>query len=457
MRAPPKQKLSVLTQKLLDGPLAPAADSGIGLSLSIGPLSPPTETLAVSKRSKLWELDDKHHCPVIGTCLSMEELVKFARRFHFSASLHDEFSLHIEAVNWSHSRNEVSEAIQRHLDRKFATQLQQFAKLKTEAAVRREWRACLTQGSVAGALWATYTHKASSAETRQAVYGDIHMLSHQIGAGQAADNRRLRHLEAENSALHEALRALRHTHQQQVETHRQEKSALSLRIGALEAEQAGHRTDLQRLAEFESGQVLVDLGRKLLALQAANEQLLAGAQRALELERLYAASQERCHTLTTERDTALADYDAMESLLNTIAPAEPSCSLTDRQDCSTCPNALSSRCILYVGGRASMIVQYRKLAERLGINLVHHDGGLEESLSRLPEMIHGADVVLCPTDNISHSAYYQVKNQCKRVGKPCLFYKGSGVSSFAVAMSRVSRGEFSLAGASHEERPENSA
>lgn len=450
MHATPK--LSALTQKLLNGPLA-AADSGAEItlnsnSLSIGALTAPTEESTTSKRCKLWELGDKHHCPVIGTCLTMDELVRFAKRFHFTASLHDEFTLHIETVNWSRSRNEVSQTIQRHLDKKFQPQLQLFAKLKSEAEVRRQWRECLAQGSIAGALWATYTHRASTAETRQLVYGDIHMLSHQVGAGQAADNRRLRQLEKDNAALQEELRSLRQSRQQQLENLRQEKDALCRRVSKLEAEQEENAQNLRRLAEFESGQVLVEMGHKLLSLQGANEQLRLSALRAHELERLYASSLAQCQALTAERDTALAERKDLENLLGSLAPAESECG--DGDDCGSCPNIMSSRCVLYVGGRASMISQYRKLAERLGITLVHHDGGLEESLSRLPEMIHGADAVLCPTDNISHSAYYQVKSQCKRVGKPCLFYKGSGVSSFAVAMKRVTRGEFSLAGTGSE-------
>ncbi len=72
--------------------------------------------------------------------------------------------------------------------------------------------------------------------------------------------------------------------------------------------------------------------------------------------------------------------------------------------------------------------------------------GLEESLSRLPDMINGADAVLCPTDHISHNAYYHVKSHCKRIGRPCLFYKGAGVSGFAAAVARVNRGEYSVAG-----------
>ena len=80
----------------------------------------------------------------------------------------------------------------------------------------------------------------------------------------------------------------------------------------------------------------------------------------------------------------------------------------------------------------------------LGIRLIHHDGGVEESLSRLPDMINGADAVICPTDCVSHSAYYQLKRHCKRSGKPCLLFKGSGISGFAAALARVSSGQTSL-------------
>lgn len=102
--------------------------------------------------------------------------------------------------------------------------------------------------------------------------------------------------------------------------------------------------------------------------------------------------------------------------------------------------------MLCVGGRSSLLAQYRALAERLGIRLIHHDGGLEEALSRLPDMISGADAVICPTDCVSHTAYYQLKRQCKRSGKPCLLFKGAGVSGFAVALARLPSGRVSLPG-----------
>ena len=200
----------------------------------------------------------------------------------------------------------------------------------------------------------------------------------------------------------------------------------------------------KRLQRFESGQAYIEMGQRLLALQTSHEALLGTSRQLQDMERQLKESREELRRLLAERDAAVEEREAMAHVLQ--LREAPVCGNTGSEDCAGCSEALTARCVLYVGGRASLLAQYRQLAERLGITLIHHDGGQEESLSRLPELIRGADAVVCPTDRISHNAYYHVKAHCKRVGKPCLFYRGGGVSGFAVAMARVSRGEFSVAG-----------
>lgn len=441
----PPPKLSPLAGRLLD--------SGLGTATIDAPEPAAAPALAARKRSKLWELADKYHCPVIGTCIQVSELQNLARRFKFTACLRDEFALHTEAVGWSRSRNEVSEALQRLLDRKYENWVARFAKLKSDAEVHQLWQECLGRGEVAGPFWAALSHKASEAETRQLVYADIHMLSHQVGAGQAADSRRLGHLEKENAALRLGLEEERAQHARQVAELQSRLAEMESRL--LESQAIADEAEKlrRRLGQFESGQAMVEMGQRLTTLQIANEQLRIAAQRAGELDRALQASRDEAGRLARERDSLGAEREALERLLLAAAgPDAEDCS----GDCSGCAGrgvGAAQRCILYVGGRTSLVNQYRKLAERLGIRLLHHDGGLEEALSRLPEMIHGADAVVCPTDCVSHSAYYHLKNHCRRVGKPCLFFRGAGVSSFAVAMTRLAGGEFSLAGAA----PENPA
>jgi hypothetical protein len=400
---------------------------------------PPSGTRAAPvRRARLWDLDDKLHCPVIGTCVAIDELQRLARRFQFAPEGSDDFTVHVEAVGMARSRNPLSEYLQRHLERKYRLSVDRFARLKTDTELRAQWTDCCARGEIAGPLWAVCTHKAVSAETRQQVYADLHMLSHQVGAGQAADARRLMHLEKENLELKSGLK--------------RELAALRRQVAAAEAglaEQDKLRSETatlqKRLQRFESGQVIVEMGQRLMALQTSHDKLLAASGRVWELERNLKDIREDTTRIAIERDSALAERDALEHLLQAMEPG--SCDRPGGDDCAGCEHALSERCILYVGGRASLLAQYRELAGRLGITLIHHDGGQQESLSRLPELIRGADAVMCPTDNISHNAYYHVKAHCKRVGKPCLFYKGGGVSGFAVAMARLGRGEYSLAGA----------
>lgn len=403
---------------------------------------PATAPAPVRKRTKLWELEAKHHCPVIGTCLRMEDLLRFARRYRFGAEARNEFALHVETVSCCQSRNAVSEALQKFLDRKYEGTVTRFARLKTDAEVRAEWQACQQKGEIAGPMWAAYTHKAASAATRDAVYADVHMLSHQVGAGLAADTRRLGFLENENTELKRSLDAEWSQHQSQA-------AKLNARITGLEAS-LRDRTALldelgtlrERIGHYESGTALAQLTRKLVALERAGDQLETAMQRIAELEKSLQAAQQQATDATLQRDAAHAERDALERLLVAEQPEPASCDL----QCGCCESAGSRRCVLYVGGRASLVSQYRELAERLGVRLVHHDGGQEEALSRLPELIRSADAVICPTDCVSHSAYYNLKQHCKRSGKPCLFFKGAGVASFAVAMARVGKGEFSLAG-----------
>ena len=102
--------------------------------------------------------------------------------------------------------------------------------------------------------------------------------------------------------------------------------------------------------------------------------------------------------------------------------------------------------MLCVGGRTPLLPQYRQLAERLGVRLIHHDGGREEALSRLPDLLASSDAVICPTDCVSHPAYYQLKRHCKQAGKPCVLVKSSGVGSFAAALTRLAEGRAEIQG-----------
>ena len=441
MTPPFETKKSVLTSALAATPTHQPAT----------PAATPTDARnRKAKRAKLWELAEKHHCPVIGTCLPISDLEKIARRYFCLVDPRDEFAMHVEAVNYANSHNSVSEAIHKLLERKYRAQILRFNQASSDDEVAAAWQEHFAQGEVAGALWAAITHPQSSAATQQQIFADVHMLSHQLGAGQAANARRQAKLEKDCAEARAAL-------DKQNRLQAKKEGSLRLQLLKVTAERdhlRRTRDDAERLharlEAFESGSAITEMGRKLANLQAANDELMIAAQRSWSLEKNFQAARSEAQALARERDELAAERDALARLLLAgEADGEVAARGCDGQ-CASCDPAVLRQCVLYVGGRSSLLTQYRALAKRLGIELMHHDGGLEESLSRLPDMINGADAVVCPTDCVSHSAYYQLKRQCKRSGKPCLLFKGAGVSSFAVALARLSAEQLGQARAAND-------
>ncbi len=387
-------------------------------------------------RRKLWELEDKYHCPVVGTCLNLDDLRKVARKTGFNGREFDTYRLHVEAVSLSCERNEAAEIMHKLMDRKFALHLAHFDKAKSDAEVRALWRQHLDRGEAAGAMWAAITHRHTSGETRQRIYEDIHMLSHQVGAGQAADLRRIETLEREHADLQRQAR-------RDAERQARELADKAARIRQLEGEVGAGlehaeatRALRARLEALESDSAMMAMKRRQVALETEAWRLREDAARAAALD-------EENRRLRTERDEALAERDALESVwLAEKRAGQPGCA----GGCTTCPAPLAGRCVLCVGGRTALVAQYRQLADRLGVRLIHHDGGREEALSRLPDLLAASDAVICPTGCVSHPAYYQLKRHCKQANKPCVLVKSLGVASFAAALTRLAEGQAEIQG-----------
>ena len=400
------------------------------------------------RRLKLWELEDRLHCPVVGSCLPMRQLQRFARRFGFAEYLHDEHQLHVEAVVRAGQRGPFAKALQNYFDQEFAAMVRRFLAVHEEPAVLRLWQTAMQQGEVPAALWAALTHPAVGPLARHRIYGDIHMLSHQVGASHAADARRLARLEEANSALREQLLQQQRESSEQIAALREQMDGVTQerdRLAQVAAEVAPLQ---QRLTRYASGGEVTALRQQLASGTRERQRLIARCQHLEQVTQKLREQAQQVAAVTAERDQLRSEQEQLQKQLQKLLEidtqaTEAGCAGCGCDRCdSAAPGPL--RCILCVGGRPALVAHYRALAERLGMVLRHHDGGREEALSRLPELLSGVDAVLCPTDCVSHSAYYQLKQQCRRQGTPCLFYQGSGVASFGSALARLRRGEVSL-------------
>lgn len=105
------------------------------------------------------------------------------------------------------------------------------------------------------------------------------------------------------------------------------------------------------------------------------------------------------------------------------------------------PVRLDDRCVLCVGGLTGARNHYRAEIETRAGRFLHHDGGREDNLHRLTPMLAAADIVICASGNISHNAYHLVKSTCKKLGKPCVLVKGTGIASFLDGLGHLAASE----------------
>jgi len=360
---------------------------------------PPLARVA-TRRRKLWEIALRYHCPIVGTCLNVEELRKLARRVGLEGcDSESDYTLHSTAVGLARERNELSELMQKLLERKFAAVIRCSARAKSGDELLSWWREALARGEAAGALWAVMSHGRATEGIAHLVYEDIHMLSHQVGAASHADLSELSRLRRVEAELVLKLDRQQERHAVRLAEKEEDLRDLSRRIASVPETERHLRTADADAAWQENGS---GDDRAPLRIAELEQRLETETQRAAEAEK-------RC----TELAALAADLQdecaaAEEALTRTMTP--PAC-----HDCAEslegrCASGdFSGRCILCVGGRTGMADQYRTLVEHCNGRFVHHDGGVEDNPKRL----------------------------CKQYGKPCVLLKRSGLSTFARGLAEL--------------------
>ncbi len=140
-----------------------------------------------SRRRRLWELGHACHCPLVGVGFPLGVLRKLVDKVTSGKVLADDYEVHVGAVTECGSRNRLSEALQKELERRYAAVLLRFRGAKSTAEVAALWRTAVANGDVAGAFWAGLTHPRCNAELEEQMCRDLHMVQHQAGACVRAD------------------------------------------------------------------------------------------------------------------------------------------------------------------------------------------------------------------------------------------------------------------------------
>lgn len=381
------------------------------------------------KRRRIWQLSNTFHCSVVGTCLTTAELRQLLVKMQVpGAHKETDHQLHGRAVLLAGQKDTGAKLLQKTLDRRHQSAIKQFGRARDAAELRALWDSAVQRAEIPGAYWAVLTHPEATEDLAAFVFGEVHMLSHLVGAANRADIRRLRELEAENAALHE--KVVRQ--QQQLRDTLVSRDAMIANLNDMLGKVLASHTNDNAMprpgnaAEQETtSHVIANLQRQLTAEAASRQRI-----------------DKRLQSLTSERDTERRERQQLErkkqELRQEIEAAELALArLLPSPEPDAAPENLAGMTLLYVGGRAHQIAQLGRLAERSQANFLHHDGGIDDRSGLLEAQVARADVTLFPVDCVSHNAVGVVKRVSRSVGKPYIPLRSSGLTSFAAALRAI--------------------
>lgn len=422
---------------------------GATSATSVAALSPAQQCMSsaaaspgVRRRERLhvWEMPSMFHCSVLGTCLSLSELQSIARRArHGTLPGATAYEVHVHFVKALATCNSLSKLVDKALEKRYSLVARTLRRAQSERELEVLWKETLDHGDVAGAYWAAMSHPLATETLHWRLFGEVHMLSHLLGASRQSDLCRLHKLELTCTELDGQLGLVKQ--QQRAVRKQRDKFAQDLTDKQLEAERLARRLVL---AEARVAAVRAVDGVGTLEAQVA--ELQAELDRSRERADLAdARSAETCRWLEQARAAAAAASDRQQQLLeeNEALEAELRENVRGVLEASEVaseavePQRLEGRRILYVGGRSHLVPYYRVIVERRGAEFLHHDGGLEASLDALTRGLSTVDAVVCPMDCVSHAACSKVKQACKRLGKQFIPLRSSGLSSFARGIQSV--------------------
>jgi hypothetical protein len=388
----------------------------------------------IVRRSKLSDLDDYVHCSIIGTCMSCAELRKLVPRYDaaIDRKASSDLDIHHAAVNLTTKSELVAKEVTKALDIRHAQAIRRF-KNADAPGLAELWREAMASGDVPGAYWALMTHPLSTFELRTQAFGDVHMLSHLVGASNRADLRRLAALDDECAVLR-AQHAAQQLRLQQLRL--QQLGDQHRKAVALADAYAVRNRDLQsQLTASAMDDAARELADARAALTERDAQLALLNQRCAAAEARGRAGEQTLAEMRAERarqqeELAFARTEAQcleDALARTLVPATAGRALPPLQDMT----------IAYVGGRRQSTQVLAKLVADAGGELLVHDGGLEDRKGLLASTLARATMVVFPVDCISHNAMHVAKQQAARSDIPCYPLRKASIAGFIELMRQV--------------------
>jgi hypothetical protein len=386
-----------------------------------------SEETGAMPRKRLWEIEPRLQCPVVGTCLSLAETRRLARKAGLTESGSSDFECHHALVEALGGPTFAARLANKHLNQKYARVIARFESRADVRALADLWRQALAEGEVGAGFWAVVTHPATDAALLDRVYGEVHMLSHLSGHTHHAERQELHTLKRRVVELEEQLAWTGQAARARLKEVERQTEEIAVRQREAESLTAALAAAQKKILALETDETIV-------ALRAENDKLHSALReqwaRAEEIEREAREWASLALSTAMNRPSRGDTASALPS-----ASCSPNCDAVEAGDCPG-PD-LCQRRILFVGGRDRQAAHFRLVVERLNGEFLHHDGGLNEATGRLESLLDRADAVVCPIDCVSHDACLRIKRHCKKNAKPFRPMRNASLSSFVRELREV--------------------
>ena len=393
-------------------------------------------------RNRIWEIDKGLHCSIIGTCLTMRDLGRIAAKASvWFPKKSKDYEIHAAFVHFAGTKNRISVLIDKALEKKYAKIVAKMRAATETSVLTAQWEAAVEEGVIPGAYWGVMSHPLTPESLSEQAFGEVHMMSHALGASRRVDIRKLQRLESDCANLQGKLSLVKSVYRERLKNKDAVISELISSVTGLKNVERKLSIAYDQIFELRRAGGLNRMETRIHELEDA---LAVERSRAERAERRVENSNRQ---LEAERETTAAAAERIFALTeeNTALEQELRTSLLCGRDDSSCPesvadghgNNLCGRKILYVGGRSNLVRHYRSIVERRGGEFLHHSGDDRTSPDVLRQALATVDTVFCPVDCVSHGACLSVKQVCKHLSKKFVPLRSAGLSSLARGLQEI--------------------
>ena len=304
------------------------------------------------------------------------------------------------------------------LESKFKTDISRVRAAKTPTDLLDHWQVLKEVGRVPGTLWAIVTHPVCNSAVVELLYGEVHMMSHLSGASMHQKAAKFLTMKHEVDSLQDKLKSQKMVWSRKLDEAREEIERLKISRQKLRSKGSNPAfREPDPFAKRDSEIVRSMLHETNAKLRSVNSQLNE-SQQLLE---------GREHQLMQKEQ----DIEKLEQVINHMLHKD------DTDSDNNCDQSLSGKCVLLLGGRPSQCKHFKAFVESNDGDFLHHDGGVESSYAQIDQLVGRADAVLCPVEQVSHSAMQRARKLCKKSDKPLVFLPKSSLAAFVTGIKEI--------------------